>query len=109
MRINSVDHVGITVSDLDVSIPWWTTFLGEEPFAVKTWYAKDTEDYVGRLVGYRDCDMSGAFWALPGGTVLELLQYHQPATGKVDVETYNAANAHLGIENRGPCRRCRAA
>lgn len=100
MRFRSLDHVGITVTDLEASVEWWTAFLGVAPFDTKTWRADDTDDYVGRIVGYENCDMSGAFWALPGGTVLELLEYHHPEPGTVDIETYNAGNAHLGLETQ---------
>jgi catechol 2,3-dioxygenase-like lactoylglutathione lyase family enzyme len=98
MIVRSVDHVGIAVSSLEVSIPWWSEFLGEDPFDQKTWLAEDTDDYVGGIVGYEGCDMSGAYWALPGGTVLELLEYHEPQPGEVDMESYNAGNTHLGFE-----------
>ncbi len=100
MRFRSLDHVGTVVSDLDVSIRWWTTFLGDEPFEVKTWLASEVDDYVGRIVGYDQCDMSGAYWTLPGGTVLELLEYHNPQPGIVDVETYNVGNTHICLETQ---------
>lgn len=98
MHFRSVDHVGIVVSNLDRSIDWWTKFLGDKPLEVKTWLAEETDDYVGRILGYPGCDMSGAFWSLPGGTVLEMLQYHEPPPGHVDMETYNVGNTHLCLE-----------
>ncbi len=54
-----------------------------------TWVAAEIDDYVGDIVGYPNCDM-GAFWKLPGGTTLEMLQYHNPPPGRVDMATYNA-------------------
>ena len=93
--ISAVDHVGVAVTDLERSIPWWTRLLEREPFHRGTWLAAETDDYVGRLLGYPGCDLSGAFWSLPGGTVLEMLQYHHPPHGVVDMETYNAGNTHL--------------
>ncbi|MCY4620395.1 MAG: hypothetical protein OXD34_00965, partial [bacterium] len=95
MSFLSIDHVGVAVTDLEVSVPWWTRFLEKEPFMQGTWIAADVEDYVGKIVGYPNCDMSGAFWALPGGSVLEMLQYHNPPPGRVDMATYNAGNTHL--------------
>ena len=77
----SVDHVGIVVKDLEVSIPWWNHFLEAEPFWKATWLAADIDDYVGHIVGYENCDMTCAFWSLPGGTVLEMLEYHNPRAG----------------------------
>jgi catechol 2,3-dioxygenase-like lactoylglutathione lyase family enzyme len=98
MSFLSIDHVGVAVTDLEVSVPWWTRFLEKEPFMQGTWIAADVEDYVGKIVGYPNCDMSGAFWALPGGAVLEMLQYHNPPPGRVNMATYNAGNTHLCLE-----------
>ena len=91
MYYTGLDHVGFAVSNLDQSIEWYSMFLDEPPILRKTW---DVE-YVGRIVGYPGVKMEGAFWRLPGGTVLELLQYLYPDPGRVDMETYNVGNAHL--------------
>ena len=91
MRFAGVEHVGFAVSDLDRSVAWYTTFLDEPPSLRKTWEA----EYVGRMVGYPGCVMECAFWRLPGGLILELLHYLEPPAGNVDMETYNAGDAHL--------------
>lgn len=91
MTFSALDHVGFAVSDLDRSIEWYTEFLQQPPSLRKVW---DVE-YVGRIVGYPGCRMDCAFWRLPGGTILELLHYLEPKAGRVDMETYNAGNAHL--------------
>jgi len=96
----SVDHVGVAVSDLERSTKWWTAFLGEKPFFTSAESASGTDDYVGRVVGYEACDLSVAFWALPGGGALELLQYRNPPPGRVDMETYNAGNTHLCFQTQ---------
>ena len=51
--------------------------------------------YVGRVVGYPKVKLDCAFWRLPGGNLLELIQYLEPKPGQVDMETYNTGNAHL--------------
>lgn len=91
MRFAGLDHVGFTVSDLERSIGFYSFLLGEEPFLRKVW---DVE-YVGRVVGYPGVKLDIALWRLPGGTLLELLQYLEPKPGRVDMETYNTGNAHL--------------
>ena len=91
MRYTALDHVGFSVSDLDRSVEWYSFLLDEKPILRKTW---DVE-YVGRIVGYPGVKMECAFWRLPGGAVLELLEYLDPRPGQVDMETYNAGNAHL--------------
>ena len=87
----ALDHIGFTVSSLDRSIPFYTVLLGEEPFLRKLW---DVE-YVGRIVGYPGVVLDAAFWNLPNDTILELLEYRNPKPGVVDMESYNAGNAHL--------------
>ena len=98
MHFFSLDHVGFVVSSIERSIPWWSTFLGREPFDEGTWLSSEIGDYVGRAVGYEGCDLSAAFWSVPGGTVLELIEYHNPPTRVVNMETYNVGNAHLCLE-----------
>jgi catechol 2,3-dioxygenase-like lactoylglutathione lyase family enzyme len=90
MHVLPLDHVGFTVSSLDRSIPFYTALLEQEPFLRKTW---DVE-YLGRIVGYPGSELEAAFWRI-GGTVLELLEYREPPPGRVDMESYNAGNAHL--------------
>lgn len=91
MTFRKLDHVGFAVSDLDRSVAWYTRFLGLEPMLRKTW---DVE-YLGRIVGYPGCTIECAIWRLPNDTLLELIQYLDPPAGRVDMETFNAGNAHL--------------
>ena len=92
MPFSALDHIGLTVSDMDRSIAFYTLLLGEEPMFRESWH--DIE-YVGRVVGYPGVKMDGAFFRLPGGMMLELLQYYYPEPGRLDMETYNIGNAHL--------------
>jgi catechol 2,3-dioxygenase-like lactoylglutathione lyase family enzyme len=91
MRYTALDHVGFAVSELDRSIAFYTLLLGEEPILRKVW---DVE-YVAGILGYPKVTLDAAFWRLPGGSILELLEYVEPGPGAVDMETYNAGNAHL--------------
>jgi catechol 2,3-dioxygenase-like lactoylglutathione lyase family enzyme len=90
----ALDHVGFAVSDLDRSSQFYTALLGEEPFLRKIWDVP----YLGEFVGYPGATLDAAFWHLPNGVVLELLQYLDPSPGTVDMETYNAGNAHLCLQ-----------
>jgi catechol 2,3-dioxygenase-like lactoylglutathione lyase family enzyme len=91
MHYTALDHVGFAVSSLDRSVGFYTELLGSDPVLRKVW---DTE-YVGRIVGYPGVKLDCAFWRLPGGTILELIEYLSPSPEHVDMETYNAGNAHL--------------
>ena len=87
----ALDHVGYAVADLDRSIGFYEALLGVPLLMRKTWMS----GYVGEIVGYPDVVAEGAFFRLPGGVVLELLEYKPPyASRGVDMESYNAGNAH---------------
>jgi catechol 2,3-dioxygenase-like lactoylglutathione lyase family enzyme len=87
----ALDHVGFTVSDLDRSVEFYSFLLEEPPVLRRVWNV----EYVGRVVGYPGLKLDAAFWNLPGGVVLELLQYLHPKPGRVDMQTFNVGNAHL--------------
>ena len=91
MTLTRLDHVGFAVADLDRSVEWYTRVLGAPPTLRKTWDV----DYIGEMLGYPGCRIECAFFALPGGGVLELIRFLDPRPGRVDMETYNAGNGHL--------------
>ena len=90
-RFRALDHVGYAVANLDRSIAFYEILLGVPMLLRKTW----SHPYVGEIVGYPDLVLEGAFFQLPNGVVLELLEYQKPRPGGVDMESYNAGNAHL--------------
>ena len=90
-RFRALDHVGYAVADLDRSIAFYEALLGVPMIMRKTWDVP----YVGEIVGYADLVLEGAFFQLPNGVILELLEYKSPPAGVVDMESYNAGNAHL--------------
>ncbi len=92
MPFTRADHFGITVSDMDRSCEFYEFLLGVPPSLRLSW---DDVDYVSRNVGYPHAVLDGAFFPMPGGANLELLQYHHPPAGHVDMGTYNIGNSHL--------------
>lgn len=94
MQFRGLDHVGFSVGNLDRSIEWYTEFLDEGPMLRKVW---DVE-YISGILGYPNTKMDVAMWTLPGGTLLELIEYLEPSPGAVNMETYNAGNAHLCLQ-----------
>ena len=93
MRYTAVDHISYTVADLDESIRWYSLVLDEPPFLRKVW----DQEYVAELCGYPRIVMEGAFWRLPGGNVLELLQILEPDGTATDPEIINPGASHLGL------------
>lgn len=90
-HFRGLNHVGFAVADLDRSIVFYEVLLGTPLLLRKTWDVP----YVGDIVGYPNVVMDGAFFQLPYGVILELVEYQQPYQGVVDTESYNAGNAHL--------------
>ncbi len=93
MRYSAVDHISYTVADLDESIRWYTLVLGEEPFLRKTW----DQEYVGVLAGYPKIVLDAAFWRLPNGPVLEVMQFLDPVGVPTDPALVNPGASHLGL------------
>jgi catechol 2,3-dioxygenase-like lactoylglutathione lyase family enzyme len=96
MCFRALDHVGVTVSSLERSIPFYTELLGEGPLARLAW-GPERDAFVGHIIGYERPTIEAAFFGLPGGSILELLEYHHPPSARPDMETYNVGNAHLGL------------
>jgi catechol 2,3-dioxygenase-like lactoylglutathione lyase family enzyme len=85
--------MGFAVADLERSIAFYTGLLGEGPYFDEVY---DVE-YLGRLVGHPGAVQHAAFFRLPGqpDLFLELIQYLKPVPGVVDMNAYNAGNAHI--------------
>jgi catechol 2,3-dioxygenase-like lactoylglutathione lyase family enzyme len=93
LNFAALDHVGFTVSDLDRSVEFYDLLLGVGPVIRKVW---DVE-YLANAAGYPGLKVEAAFWQLPGSAMLELVQYLQPDSQTVDMETFNVGSAHLSL------------
>jgi catechol 2,3-dioxygenase-like lactoylglutathione lyase family enzyme len=89
-----VHHVGMSVRSLDAALAFWEPFLGH----AARWRAILDRPYLGRHVGYPGVTIDAAFVDLPGGGVLELLEYR--VDDKVDLPeaTANPGSVHLCLE-----------
>ena len=89
--VRGVHHVGMSVADLDAALTFWRRFLGLEP----RWRTVLDRPYLGRHVGYPGVRIDAAFLDLPGGTVLELLDYQLDGKLPNPEATANPGNVHL--------------
>jgi catechol 2,3-dioxygenase-like lactoylglutathione lyase family enzyme len=92
MKVESMYHVGFTVSDIERSIAFYRDVLG------MTLYKRQqgTADYLATITGFPGVRLEVALLRTPDGSgMLELLQYlSHPAAG-TDRETNRPGNGHL--------------
>jgi catechol 2,3-dioxygenase-like lactoylglutathione lyase family enzyme len=90
--MNGVDHIGLTVSRLEQSIPFYRLLLGREPVFEQV----VSDPHVAEIVGYEAIELGIALFEIPGSsTILELLEYRAPAGTRFDMETSNPGNVHV--------------
>ena len=87
-------HVGITVASLDAALAFWEAFLQKPP----RWRTVLDRPYLGSITGYPGVRINAAFVDLPGGVVVELLDYQlEGRVPNTDV-TANPGNVHLCLK-----------
>ncbi len=86
-----IHHVGMSVASLDRSLAFWEALLGSRA----RWRGELDRPYLGRLVGYPGVHIDAALLALPGGAMLELLEYRLEGRRPNDEATANPGNVHL--------------
>ena len=89
-----VHHVGYTVPDIERSVAFYENVLG---FACLTRQTV-VGGYLAEITGYPDVAMEQAFVALPGGVILELLQYTRPQGAPRSLETFYPGVAHVCLQ-----------
>jgi catechol 2,3-dioxygenase-like lactoylglutathione lyase family enzyme len=94
LTADRVHHVGVSVADLDAALGFWEPFLGVEA----RWRTVLERPYLGVHVGYPGVKIAAAFLDLPGGTVLELLDYQVEGKSALPEATANPGSTHLCLE-----------
>lgn len=91
MPVQYLHHIGITVSDVDVAVRFWSALLEVEPL----WRRRLDGSYLARITGYPGVHVEAALLPLPGGGNLEILEY-QTSDRSVNPEaTKNPGNVHV--------------
>ncbi len=88
---SGIHHVGASVSDLDASLGFWERLTG----ASARFRGTLERPYIGGHVGHPGVRIEAAFLDLPGGGVLELLDYQLEGRVQQDEDTANPGNVHL--------------
>ncbi len=96
---SAVHHVGMSVASIDDALAFWETFPGVNA----RWRTTLDRPYLGKIVGIPDVSIKGAFIDLPGGVILELLDYQTPDKRTNPEATQNPGNLHLclAVEDAG--------
>jgi catechol 2,3-dioxygenase-like lactoylglutathione lyase family enzyme len=81
----------MSVSNLQEALAFWEAFLGVKA----RWRAVLDRPYLARHVGYPGVTIDAAFLDLPGGAVLELLDYRIAGKAQNSEATANPGNVHL--------------
>lgn len=92
--VRGVHHVGMSVAALDAAVAFWQQFLGRPP----RFRGRLSRPYLGQSVGYPGVVIDAALVDLPGGGLLELLEYQVDARVANPEATANPGNVHLCLE-----------
>jgi catechol 2,3-dioxygenase-like lactoylglutathione lyase family enzyme len=92
--VDGVHHVGMSVRSIDDALAFWEPFLGHPA----RWRTVLDRPYLGTHVGYPGVSIDAAFVDLPGGGVLELLDYRVPGKTDLDDATASPGNVHLCLQ-----------
>ncbi len=95
--INRFNHIGLTVSDLEVSLDFYCGALGLSRPPEGHVFTIGGE-WLGKLVATDDPEIRIAFIPLDHG-ILELLEYRRPSTGKqsASLQNWDVGSAHLAL------------
>jgi catechol 2,3-dioxygenase-like lactoylglutathione lyase family enzyme len=93
-EIEAVHHIGMSVASLEAALAFWEGFLGRPA----RWTTVLDRPYLSRVVGYPGIAIKAAFVDLPGGGVIELLDYQGVARSANDEATANPGNVHLCLK-----------
>ena len=88
--LEGVHHVGCSIADIERSVAFWERLLGVEA----RFRGRLDRPYLGESVGYPGVVIEAALIDLPGGGMLELLDYQVAKTANSEVRA-NPGNVHL--------------
>lgn len=93
MSVIGVYHTGLTVSDIERSIAFYTELIGLE----FVWRQESTSPYIAQLTGLPGTHLLVAYLRPPGsdGPYVELLQYLAPLGTLVDTTPNNPGTGHV--------------
>lgn len=94
MTVTRIDHVGITVSDVDRALGFYRDLLGLRVIADSTVSEPEVAELLGldSPVELRIADLDSG-----DGRIVELIQYVQPRGRRIAYESSDVATAHIAF------------
>jgi hypothetical protein len=84
----------MSVAELDAALAFWEAFVGHGP----RWTTLLNRPYLSKVVGYANVEIKAAFFDLPGGIVIELLDYQVASRVPNPEATANPGNVHVCVK-----------
>jgi catechol 2,3-dioxygenase-like lactoylglutathione lyase family enzyme len=94
LEILGFRHTGLIVRDLETSLIFYRDLLGLEVIQIH----KDSSLYMQEISGIKGLEAYYAKLRIPGGTVLELLNYPSHLVEKPRTEIHWTGEAHLALQ-----------
>lgn len=91
-----LDHIGLTVGNLEESVGFWTAFLGRDPTVRRVYDA----DYIAEVTGYEGARLNIAIYDFSDDTRLELIEYlTEPRSARPDRATPGMSHLSLRTDD----------
>src|SRR4051794_15190743 len=93
--ITRADHTGFTVSSLDASLKFWVDVLG---FRLVTRNHYPVSEFLENVVGVPGAELTLAMVEVPGGHLIELLEYSAPGDRQLlKPRACDVGSAHIAL------------
>lgn len=99
IEVISPNHIGITVHSIADALPFWKDILG----LPLVWVYNSTDKPISTLVGVPGANISFYFLRLPGGNMIELVEY-TAMNAKRNVyypESSDVGSVHISLDVKG--------
>lgn len=99
MAVTGLHHVSVTVADMDRALAFWSTALGLELAGRGT----VRYEHLDRITGLTGTEIEWAEVLVPGGGIIELFRYREPADGRPDAasEPHDRGATHVCLQVTG--------
>jgi len=91
--IGGVDHVGLTVSDLDRALEFWQGALGLHLHG----RARYTDPDLAALLGLDEVELEIADLQTADGRIVELIEYRRPRGRSLQARSYDHGGGHVAL------------